>query len=730
MTTRQRQSGAPTPSGPYAIVPGVTDSDNPMDLTPTNNLLRNASFSGLVQASALSATAFLVLAGFGYTVPAAPPAGNGYVLSSTMAGVLSWVPGGGGGGGGQLLSFGTHLTSGSLASYDGSIAGTIATDADPANTAGAIMARDGAGNFAASAATLTTLQTSGTVGVGIAPSAIFGVNVGGTLTGGTSQAGVNASMTFGSGTTVQGIAGSFTLRTAAAAFTMALGRGLYVPSPQLGVGSAVTTVVGIDIDNQVAAGVGTAYAIRTGTGLVLLQDAVTMTNGLTVTGTTNVATLIASGAGTFGGTVTSPLVVATQINNANQLNGFLATFSNVTIQGAVGGNAGVLLNMGSATTGAPSGLSLDGGISNEVNLDGNGFGFGDGYSGSPGAIGALTTLYNVHLYNPFLNGAASIGTSVALQIDNQTAGGSNYAIRTGTGLVLFGDAVTMSSTLSVGTVTGGPWHGTVIAGQYGGTGVANTGSTLTLGASVTFSGANTVTWTTTGTTTLTLPTTGTLITSTVTTLASLTSVGGAFAIAGAFTGATTGAFSDTMTSTIGTVTTNHPGWSGTATWNAAGVSFFGIDLQITNSASAAGSRPLRIRQGAGTLMDCDINGNMTAATFAAANGVTGGNAVTATTGNVTASNGNVVMSTAGKGIVLKSGSNARIGTGTLSGGTLTVANTSVTANTRVFLCDTTSGALTNVGSLTVVTTAGTGFVVSSTNVLDTSTFNWMLVESS
>lgn len=94
-----------------------------------------------------------------------------------------------------------------------------------------------------------------------------------------------------------------------------------------------------------------------------------------------------------------------------------------------------------------------------------------------------------------------------------------------------------------------------------------------------------------------------------------------------------------------------------------------------------------------------------------------------------AATGNILATTAGKGLSIKSGSNARVGTGTLASGTLTVANTSVTANTRVFLQDTTSGTLTNVGTLTVVTTAGTGFVVKSSNVLDTSTFNWLLVES-
>lgn len=99
------------------------------------------------------------------------------------------------------------------------------------------------------------------------------------------------------------------------------------------------------------------------------------------------------------------------------------------------------------------------------------------------------------------------------------------------------------------------------------------------------------------------------------------------------------------------------------------------------------------------------------------------------TGDVGHTSGNILINTVGKGISIKSGSNSRIGTGTLSGGTLTVANTSVTANTLIFITDTTSGSLANVGNLTAVTTASTGFTVKSTNVLDTSTFNWLLMES-
>jgi hypothetical protein len=53
-----------------------------------------------------------------------------------------------------------------------------------------------------------------------------------------------------------------------------------------------------------------------------------------------------------------------------------------------------------------------------------------------------------------------------------------------------------------------------LTGTYGGTGINNGSNTLTLGGSVTYSGAHAVTWTTTGTTTLTLPTSGTLETTT------------------------------------------------------------------------------------------------------------------------------------------------------------------------------------------------------------------------
>ncbi len=84
---------------------------------------------------------------------------------------------------------------------------------------------------------------------------------------------------------------------------------------------------------------------------------------------------------------------------------------------------------------------------------------------------------------------------------------------------------TLSSLTSIGTIATGVWQGTLIDGQYGGTGVNNSGKTITLAGNLVTSGANSLTLTTTGATNVTLPTSGTLVNSAVTTLSSLSSIG-------------------------------------------------------------------------------------------------------------------------------------------------------------------------------------------------------------
>ena len=65
---------------------------------------------------------------------------------------------------------------------------------------------------------------------------------------------------------------------------------------------------------------------------------------------------------------------------------------------------------------------------------------------------------------------------------------------------------------SVGTIGSGTWNGGIIGSAYGGTGVNNGTSTITLGGSLTTSGAFASTFTMTGITTVTFPTSGTLAT--------------------------------------------------------------------------------------------------------------------------------------------------------------------------------------------------------------------------
>lgn len=98
------------------------------------------------------------------------------------------------------------------------------------------------------------------------------------------------------------------------------------------------------------------------------------------------------------------------------------------------------------------------------------------------------------------------------------------------------------------------------------------------------------------------------------------------------------------------------------------------------------------------------------------------------TGDVNASTGNVLVSTVGKGLQVKTGTNSKIGTAVLIGGAATVANTSVTANSRIFLTSQANGGTPGFLRITAKTVA-TSFVITSSSATDTSTVAWMIVES-
>ena len=85
------------------------------------------------------------------------------------------------------------------------------------------------------------------------------------------------------------------------------------------------------------------------------------------------------------------------------------------------------------------------------------------------------------------------------------------------------------------------------------------------------------------------------------------------------------------------------------------------------------------------------------------------------------------IQTAGKGLKIKEGTNAKMGLSTLVGGTVVVSTTAVTASSRIFLtCQTPGG---TPGFLRVsARTAGTSFTILSSSGTDTSDVAWLIME--
>jgi hypothetical protein len=88
--------------------------------------------------------------------------------------------------------------------------------------------------------------------------------------------------------------------------------------------------------------------------------------------------------------------------------------------------------------------------------------------------------------------------------------------------------------------------------------------------------------------------------------------------------------------------------------------------------------------------------------------------------------GNISISGVGKGLLIAEGTNARMGVATLTAGTVTVANTSVTDNTRIAVTRQMAGG--TLGHLSCTRTAGASFTITSDSSTETSTVFWMLLE--
>lgn len=86
----------------------------------------------------------------------------------------------------------------------------------------------------------------------------------------------------------------------------------------------------------------------------------------------------------------------------------------------------------------------------------------------------------------------------------------------------------------------------------------------------------------------------------------------------------------------------------------------------------------------------------------------------------------LIAGSAGGGLAIAQGANARMGESVLVAGAVTVPNTSVTATTRIFLSRRLVGGAP--GHLGYTRTAGTSFGITSSSNTDTSTVTWLLIE--
>jgi hypothetical protein len=132
-------------------------------------------------------------------------------------------------------------------------------------------------------------------------------------------------------------------------------------------------------------------------------------------------------------------------------------------------------------------------------------------------VATATTINKVAFTAPATGSTLTIAEGKTLTASNTLTltgtDASSVAFGAG-GTVAYTNVATLSSLTSIGTIGTGIWQGTAIAGLYGGTGVANSGKTITLGGNLTTSGAFATTLTATAATTVTLPTSGTLATTT------------------------------------------------------------------------------------------------------------------------------------------------------------------------------------------------------------------------
>ena len=166
----------------------------------------------------------------------------------------------------------------------------------------------------------------------------------------------------------------------------------------------------------------------------------------------------------------------------------------------------------------------------------------------------------------------------------------------------------------------------------------------------------------------------------------------------------------------------------TATWTALGGGTVAIST-INSNAPVSGNYVL-----AGTanqITATDTAGTTTfsvPSSFVAPGSIAATTTVTATLGNITATNGNLSLATAGNKIIIATGANASVGTSAaMTAGAVTVSTTACSATAKIFYSRATTGG--TPGNVSITAQDGTGFTLTSTSGTETSTFNWWIINA-
>lgn len=167
----------------------------------------------------------------------------------------------------------------------------------------------------------------------------------------------------------------------------------------------------------------------------------------------------------------------------------------------------------------------------------------------------------------------------------------------------------------------------------------------------------------------------------------------------------------------------------TATWTTLGGSSVAI-ATINNNAPVSGNYTL-----AGTASQITATDTAGTTTFSipaalvAPGSIAATTSITATLGNITATNGNLSLATAGNKIIIATGANASVGTSAAMSGTpgaVTVTTTASSATAKIFFSRATTGG--TPGNVSITAQDGTGFTLTST-ANETSTFNWWIINA-